>query len=294
VVTNGGNAGPTAGIDPTPAISLANVSVGYRGTPVVTGVSLEVPVGGWLSIIGPNGAGKSTVLKAIVGVLVYEGMLEVDGVAQTKGSSARAVGYVPQKPVLPPGMTTAEYALLGRTAHLGWFGSESGGDRDRVADVFDRLDMAHLASRPIIELSGGEAQRAALARALVQEASVLVLDEPTSALDLANQIGVLELVNELRHEQGLAVISGMHDLSMAGRFSDQLALLAGGTVAAHGSPEDVLTEDILSLHYRTPVSVMRGPDDQLVVVPLRTGATVSSAAANRPTSHDRNNGEVDV
>lgn len=261
--------------DPTlnggPAIRLENVAVGYRDKPVVVGVSLDVPAGGWLSIIGPNGAGKSTVLKAIVGVLPYEGLLEVGGAPQTRGSSARAVGYVPQKPVLPPGMTTAEYALLGRTAHLGWFGSESGQDRDRVAEVLDRLDMSHLAPRPITELSGGEAQRAALARALVQEASVLILDEPTSALDLANQISVLELVNELRHEQGLAVISAMHDLSMAGRFSDRLLLLAGGTAAATGTPAQVLTEDILSTNYKTPVSVMQGPDNHLVVVPLRTG-----------------------
>ncbi len=267
----------------TPAIRLENVVVGYRGTPVVTGVSFEVPAGGWLSIIGPNGAGKSTVLKAIVGVLPFDGVLEVGGGGQTKGSSARSIGFVPQKPVLPPGMTTAEYALLGRTAHLGWFGSESGQDRHRVTEVLDRLDMSHLGSRPITELSGGEAQRAALARALVQEASVLVLDEPTSALDLANQIGVLELVNELRGEQSIAVISAMHDLSMAGRFSDQLALLAGGTVAALGRPQDVLTEDILSHHYNTPVSVMQGPDDQLVVVPLRTGSTGNRSTADSPS-----------
>ncbi|MEM9652275.1 MAG: ABC transporter ATP-binding protein [Actinomycetota bacterium] len=263
---------PLTTVAAPPAIRLVDVSAGYRGRSVVCGVSCSIPAGGWLSIIGPNGVGKSTLLKAVVGVLDHGGTLEVSGAASRK-RRPRSVGYVPQKPVLPPGITTAEYALLGRTAHLRWFGSESANDRALVADVLDRLGLSELAGRPVTELSGGEAQRAALARALVQEASVLVLDEPTSALDLANQVAVLELVNELRHEQGLAVLSAMHDLSMAGRFSDQLLLLADGAAAALGPPSAVLTEELLSRHYGTPVSVIRGPEDELVVIPLRTGST---------------------
>lgn len=273
-----------------PLIRLVDVTVGYRNQPVLTGISVDVAAGGWLSIIGPNGAGKSTLLKALVGVLPYRGRIEVSGVSQNKRGAARSIGYVPQKPMLPPGMSTAEYALLGRTAHLGWFGSESTKDRDRVAEVLDRLALSDLAARPINELSGGEAQRAALARALVQEASVLVLDEPTSALDLANQIGVLELVNELRHEQELAVVSAMHDLSMAGRFSDRLLLLANGTTAISGIPEHVLTDETLSKHYQTPVDVMRGPDNEIVVVPRRTGPSKELSAQQTKN----NNGANDV
>ena len=252
-----------AGTEPAgPALRLRGVAVGYGDEPVVAGVDATVAAGRWLAVIGPNGAGKSTLLKAMAGILPFAG--EITGVD-------RGVAYVPQQPSLPAGMSTAEYVLLGRTAHLAWFRSESAADRRRVAAVLDRLDLGELAGRPVTELSGGEAQRATLARALVQEARILVLDEPTSALDLAHQIGVLELIDRLRHDHGLAVVTAMHDLTTAGRFADQLLLVAGGRAAASGTPAEVLTADVLSCHYGTPVSVLDGPDG-VVVVPLRTPA----------------------
>lgn len=249
-----------------PALRLIDVAVGYGSSPVLAGVSFGVGAGEWLAVIGPNGAGKSTLLKAIIGALPFDGSIEVGG----RGGAARRIGYVPQKPILPLGMTTAEYVLLGRTAHLSWFQSESSNDRRRVADVLDQLDLASMAGRPVTELSGGEGQRATLARALVQEASILVLDEPTSALDLAHQITVLELVDELRRSHDLAVVTAMHDLTIASRFADRLLLVADGEQAAMGPPAEVLTRALLTKFYRTPVTVMDGPDGGLVVVPLRT------------------------
>ncbi|MEM7272440.1 MAG: ABC transporter ATP-binding protein [Actinomycetota bacterium] len=252
------------------AIRLDRVTVGYGGPPVVRDLGLTVEPGEWLALIGPNGAGKSTVLKALVGVLRHEGTIEIDGATHRgRAGAGRQIGYVPQQPTLPAGMTTAEYVLLGRTAHLGWFGSETAADRHRVGEVLAELGLEDLAGRPVDRLSGGEAQRAALARALVQDTAVLALDEPTSALDLANQVGILELVDRLRRQRGLAVVTAIHDLSTASRFADRVALLDQGTLVAAGTTREVLTEELLTTHYRIPVSVLDGPDGGLVVVPLR-------------------------
>ncbi len=257
-----------------PVLDLRNVSISYGKTQVVRDVSFSLTPGEWLAVIGPNGAGKSTILKALCGILEFDGSIAVGGAGHTtKTAAAHLIGYVAQKPILPPGMSTAEYVLLGRTAHLGWMGTESAADRARVAEVLDRLGLTAMAGRPINQLSGGEAQRATLARALVQEAKVLVLDEPTSALDLGHQISVLELIDELRIERNLAVVSAMHDLTIASRFADRLLLLAGGSPVIEGHAQDVLTEAVLSTHYGTPVSVIDGPDGGVIVVPLRTTST---------------------
>ena len=257
---------------PASALKLVDVSINYGKRPVVHNVSVQVGAAEWLAVIGPNGAGKSTVLKAVAGIATFDGSITVgDTTHRSRTAAARQVGYVAQDPILPPGMTVAEYVLLGRTAHLGWMGAESAADRRVVGQVLDRLALTTMAARSVTELSGGEAQRATLARALVQEATILVLDEPTSALDLAHQISVLELVDELRLERGLAVVSAMHDLTIASRYADRLALLADGRVIADGSPADVLTEETLSRHYGTPVSIVEGPDGGIVVLPLRTG-----------------------
>lgn len=256
---------------PPPVLELRKVDLSYGKTQVVRGVSFTLAAGEWLAVIGPNGAGKSSILKALAGILPFDGTIEVAGARHRKRTAAaRQIGYVAQKPIMPAGMSTAEYVLLGRTAHLGWMGTESAEDRGRVAEVLDRLELGAMAGRPIDELSGGEAQRATLARALVQEAKILVLDEPTSALDLAHQISVLELVDELRVERDLAVVSAMHDLTIASRFAERLLLLADGVPVATGAATEVLTEDVLSRHYGTPVSVTEGPDGGVVVLPLRT------------------------
>lgn len=253
------------------ALELRDVSVGYGPCTVVSGVSFALNPGDWVAVIGPNGAGKSTVLKAIVGLLGFEGTMTVGGRPRGKpGRDATAIGYVPQRPILPPGMTTAEYVLLGRTAHLGWFQSESASDRRRVGEVLEQLGLAAMAGRQVSELSGGESQRVTLARALVQEATVLVLDEPTSSLDLGHQISVLEVVDGLRREHDLAVVTAIHDLSIASRFADRLVLVADGGAPASGTPAEVLTEPLLSRYYGTPVAVMDAPDGGVVVLPLRS------------------------
>jgi iron complex transport system ATP-binding protein len=172
-------------------------------------------------------------------------------------------------------MTVAEYVLLGRTAHLGWLAREGRSDRAKVADVLARLDLTAMAERVVTSLSGGEFQRAVLGRALAQDTPVLLLDEPTSALDLGHQMAVLELVDDLRRSDGLAVVAVMHDLTTAARFADRWALLDQGQLVACDVPERVARPELLSRVYGSPLTVRR-IDGELVVLPApRSASSVS-------------------
>lgn len=251
---------------------LDDVSVAYDGHAVVSGVTASVASGEWTALIGPNGAGKSSVLRAITRLTPHSGVVRIGGLA-TSGLSwrrrAQLVAYIPQKPEMPAAMTVFDYTLLGRTPHIGRFGTESDEDRQICIGLLDRLDLVPLADRPLMTLSGGELQRAALARALAQEAPVLLLDEPTSALDLGRRVEVLELVDDVRRERGLAVLSVMHDVTLAAQFADSVVLLADGGVVAAGAPADVLTVDVLTRCFGGQVRVLTDDDGRLLVVPHR-------------------------
>ncbi len=253
-------------------IVLAGVSVAYDGEPVVRDLDLTIASGEWLSLIGPNGAGKTTILRAIARLVSFQGEIRIGGRAVTELSSrdvARQVAVLVQEPQMPAGMTVAQYVLLGRAPHLGYLGKESSRDRRIVRDVVRRLTLEELASRPLDRLSGGERQRAAIARALAQQAPVLLIDEPTSSLDVGRQQSVLELIDQLRKEQELTVIAAMHELTLAGQYADRLALLVGGRLAAVGSAAEVLTEPAIAEHYRAQVKVIQMNGSGTAVVPVR-------------------------
>ena len=247
----------------TVALSCRDVRVSFRDTEVLCGVDLDLGTGEWLGVIGPNGAGKSTLLRSIAGLNSFFGEVASGG---GLALNAVDVALVPQSPVLPPGMTVAEYVLLGRTAHLGWLARESRSDREIVYSVLHRLDLTAFADRLVATLSGGEAQQVVVARALAQQCPVLLLDEPTSALDVGHQVSVLELVDDLRRTEGLSVLAAMHDLSAAARFSDRLILIDHGSIVAQGNPEEVLDADLLSTVYSTALTV-QSIDGELVVLP---------------------------
>lgn len=243
-------------------LSCRAVTVEYGSQVALSEVDLTIDAGEWLGLIGPNGAGKSTLLRSIAGLASHAGSIELsDGRTPT----ATDLALVPQSPLLPDGMSVAEYVLLGRTAHLGWLARESRADHQIVNDVLRRLDLHRFARRTVASLSGGEAQRVVVARALAQQTPILLLDEPTSALDVGHQASVLELVDELRREDGLTVVAAMHDLTTAARFADRLALLHNGELVGNGTPDEVLDADLLSEVYNTPLSV-RTIDHELVVL----------------------------
>ena len=251
-------------------IALDDVSVTLGATRALDRVSFSVERGEWVALIGPNGAGKTTALRAICGLVDHDGTIEVDGCdVRTLGRRrlARLAALVPQLPERPPELTVAEYVLLGRTPHLGYFGAESAGDRAAAARALARLELTSLAGRLLHSLSGGELQRAVLARAVAQEAEILLLDEPTSALDLGRQQQALELVHALRGD-GLTILSTMHDLTLAGQYADRLVLLDRGTIVAEGPAGEVLSPQNIAAFYGASVRVVEEAG-HVFVLPIR-------------------------
>ena len=254
-------------------VELGAVTVRFGGRTAIDAVTASVGRGEWVGLIGANGAGKTTLLRAVAGLIEHEGEVHIGGrpaVAMGRRERARSVAYVPQSPELPSDMTVFDYTLLGRTPHIAYLAVESGGDLAHCADLLERLGLAELAHRHLSTLSGGERQRVVLARALAQEAPVLLMDEPTSALDLSHRVEALEIVDELRSEWGLTVVSALHDLTLAGQFADRLLLLAGGSVAALGTPIEVLDEAVLGDAFGCAVRIIRTEDGELVIAPRRT------------------------
>lgn len=248
-------------------IAWSGVSVSYNGgEPALGRVDLSVAAGEWVAVIGPNGAGKSTLLKAAVGAVPYQGVIEIDGHRPRLGLD---VAWMPQRPGLPEDMGVGDYVLLGRTPHLGYLAAESEHDVEMMRSAIESLDLAGFARRRLGTLSGGEAQRAVLARALAQEAPVLLLDEPTTGLDVGHAVEVLDVVDGLRRSQGLTVVTAAHDLTLAGRYADRLVLLAAGEVVAEGEPRAVLDEATLQQHYGSGLRVLDDPDGP-IVVPVRS------------------------
>jgi iron complex transport system ATP-binding protein len=263
-------------------IELRAVSVALDGRPVLRDLTLHIPRGARLGLIGPNGSGKTTLLRAIAGLVPHTGELRVGDAAGgtlSRRELARRIALVPQHPAVPAGITVTDYVLLGRTPHIPYFGAESRRDLDIVASVLDHLDLGAFADRRLDSLSGGERQRAVLARALAQQAPVLLLDEPTTGLDVGHQQQVLELVDRLRDDLDLTVVGAMHDLTVAGQFADHLVLLDGGRVAAAGPAGTVLTEEVIARHYHASVRVLEDPAGGIVVVPVRTGGPGGSSLA---------------
>jgi iron complex transport system ATP-binding protein len=269
------------------AVELRGVSVDLDRRPVLRDLDLTVPGAARLGLIGPNGSGKTTLLRAIAGLVPHRGQVRI-GDAPPGGLSrrelARRIALVPQSPAVPAGMTVTDYVLLGRTPYIPYLGTETRRDLAIVADVLDHLDLGGFAGRALDSLSGGERQRAVLARALAQQAPVLLLDEPTTGLDVGHQQQVMELVDTLRRDLELTVVSAMHDLTLAGQFADQLVLLDRGRVAAAGPPRAVLTEEVIARHYHASVRVLEDPGGGIVVVPVRPAVTIEP---ERQVTHEQ-------
>lgn len=247
------------------SLTCHNVGFRYPGAslPSLREVSLHAIPGEWLSIIGPNGCGKSTLLHSIAGLNRFSGDIEVAGVKPrhiSRRQLAQKVALMPQQPIIPEGLRIRDYIALGRTPYRGR-------DTGVVDAVMERLGLTPYARRTLNDVSGGELQRVVLARSLAQEPEVLLLDEPTSALDIGMAQQVMEMIDQIRQESGLTVIAAVHDLTLAGQYSDRIALLSDGELVRAGSPSEVLTEDTIASVYGASVRVteMGAP----VVIPQR-------------------------
>ena len=244
-------------------LKIEGLSVSYGLRRVLHAISLDVHAGEVLALIGPNGAGKSTLVRAASGVIpVQGGRVGVNGddlLALPAMRRARYLAVVPQAASLPPAFTVWETVLLGRTPYLNFLGQVSSKDEEIARLALQKVDALDLAERRVGELSGGEQQRVLLARALAQSTPILLLDEPTVHMDLQYQVHLMEIVRTLARADNLVVLIALHDLNLAARYADRVALLVAGEIKAVGTARQVLTPEIISTAYHLPVKVIPHP-----------------------------------
>lgn len=273
----------------SPALTLRGVTLGYGERTVVGPVDLDIPAAQTTAIIGANGCGKSTLLRGLTRQLpLKSGTVEIFG-RSVEGwparDYARTVALLPQSPVAPEGMTVEQLVDRGRHPHRGWFGSSSRTDTEAVARALELTDLVELAGRDITELSGGQRQRAWLALVLAQQTPVILLDEPTSYLDLSHQVELMDLVRSLPDPtfptmgpgRRATVVAVLHELNLAARTADHVIAMAGGQVAAAGTPTEVLTPQLLLEVFGLDADVVQDPLLGHPVVLPRTAADRASA-----------------
>lgn len=253
-------------------LRLDGVGVSRGGRQVLDGVSATVAAGSLCAVVGRNGSGKSTLLDAIAGLVPASGTISWRGASLTglrPRLRARTVALLEQRPVVPAGMSAAEYVLLGRTPHRSWSAAPSRGDREIAGAALARTGAEPFGPRRMDELSGGEFQRVVVARVLAQEPQVLLLDEPATGLDLAAAVQLLDLVASLRGE-GMAVVAVLHDLNTVLAHADHVVVVHGGRVEASGSPSATLTPELIARVFGVRAVRVAGDDgaEGLVFMPL--------------------------
>ena len=253
-------------------LEARQVSFSYRpGQAVLKGVSFKATPGKLLCLLGKNGSGKSTLLRCLLGDLSLDsGLVLLDGrdvKSYRPRPLARLMAYVPQFPRSAFAFTAQEIILLGRYAHMGVMGLAGPHDLQVTRLAMQMTDTLDFADRTLEELSGGEAQRVMIARALAQQPQVLLLDEPTSHLDIRNQLMIHRMMQRLAHDWQMALVCVSHDVTMAGRFADELLLMRSGQVLAMGPPGDVIRQDVLEATYDIQVSLIDAGGGVRLVVP---------------------------
>jgi iron complex transport system ATP-binding protein len=244
-------------------LEAEGISVGYADRPVVSDFSLSVGEGEFIGLAGPNGSGKSTLVRLFSRILKpLTGEVKVEGEdIWVKGAAwlARRVAVVPQDSPAAFDFTVLETVLMGRSPHLSRFAVEGNRDFTFAWECLGLTNMQTFAHRPITAVSGGERQRAVIARALAQEPRILLADEPIAHLDINHQIQILDLLQRLAREKRIAVIAALHDLNLASLYCDRLVMLAGGRPLATGSPAEVITEQNVHHAYNIHARVRRHP-----------------------------------
>lgn len=239
------------------SLAVQGLTVRLGSRTVLDGITFNLEKPGVYGLVGPNGAGKSTLIKAVGGILPYSGEVRVGGAnlqALTSAQRAREIAYVAQNTSVNTTMSVEEVVALGSSVPRGLFHS-CAADAVRVRRCLEQVDAYDLATRSVAELSGGQLQRVMVARALAQQAGILLCDEPTSSLDLRHQFELLDLLREVAERDGTIVLIALHALDLAARYCDRVAVLdGGGGVAAAGSPRKVLTttlmETVFGVHTR--------------------------------------------
>jgi iron complex transport system ATP-binding protein len=266
-------------------LRAVDLAFAYPGrSPVLRGVSMEVPDGGFVGILGPNGSGKTTLLRALAGVIrPARGSVRLedkDLASISRQTLARRMAVVPQETHLAFDYTVLEVVLMGRYPYLGTFEIEGPEDFAIAREALAATGTLALEDRPFDTLSGGEKQRVIVAAALAQIAAsegdgILLLDEPTVALDLAYQLELGRVLSELQRRVPIAIAVSTHDLNFAAGLCRSLVLLKDGSVLAAGPTEEVLTAANIRSLYDVEAEVTRHPETgRMVVVPLRRTSAV--------------------
>lgn len=262
------------------SIACRNLSTGYGSSVIGSAIDLDVRPGDIVCLLGPNGCGKTTLFRTVLGLIpALSGEVEIAGRAQgamSRKDLARTIAYVPQQHAPPFPFEVLEVVLMGRTPRLGAFAQPSHLDREKAMEALCQIGMEDFAARDYSRLSGGQRQLVLIARALAQEAPVMVMDEPTASLDFGNRMRVLEKISELCTPRSStspiagtdrSVILSTHDPDQAFLLGARVVLMKNGTIHAEGAPEAILTGPMLTNVYGTPVTVETTESGRRVCLP---------------------------
>ena len=261
---------------PTPGHRLAaqQLTLGYTGDPIVADLDLQVPEGGFTVIIGPNGCGKSTLLRGLGRMLSpRSGQVLLDDQPLHRlpaKAAARQIAVLPQAPITPQALTTADLVARGRFPHQTLLRQWSADDDQAVTEALAEVGMTDHADAFVDELSGGQRQRVWIALTLAQATPIVLLDEPTTYLDIAHQLDVLNLCSGL-HQRGYTLVAVLHDLNLAARYATHVVAMREGRIVSHGHPADVLTAELIREVYDIEALVIEDPETgRPLVIPRDT------------------------
>ncbi|MCT1564048.1 ABC transporter ATP-binding protein [Corynebacterium glucuronolyticum] len=241
-------------------LEVSNLRAGFGEHTVLSGVSFTAEAPTIVGLVGPNGSGKSTLLKSLAGVHHFDGSVLFDGKPLTSyriNERVHHLSYVAQHSGAAIPLTVREVVQLGCSAGRGPFSQTQAGDEERITRALHHSALEDLADARLSELSGGQVQRAMVARAMAQQASTMLLDEPTNHLDLHHQYRLMDLLSHISTQHNTVIILAIHDLALAARYCDHLLLINGGTVENDGPPLEVLTADVLARVFRVNGSLTR-------------------------------------
>ncbi|BAU65727.1 ferrichrome ABC transporter, ATP-binding protein [Stanieria sp. NIES-3757] len=230
-------------------LETKQLTLAYEGAPVVRNLDLGIRAGKITVLVGANGCGKSTLLRGLARLLKPKsGIVYLDGkdiVRLNSKTVAKKLGMLTQSPIAPEGLTVRDLVAMGRYPYQNWLQQWSKEDEQKVAEALEITAMSKLGERALDKLSGGQRQRAWIAMILAQDTDILLLDEPTTFLDLSHQVELLDLLQELHESKGKTIVMVLHDLNLACRYADYLVAVQQGKVYATGTPEQVMTEEMV-------------------------------------------------
>lgn len=252
-------------------LKIRDIEFGYGSVPILKNVCMELKRSEMIAIVGPNGVGKSTLIRCIDLILTpNNGSILLDGQEMKKMKRtevAKKMGYVPQKASQSFPATVYDTILIGRRPHLGWQSSDE--DNGKILDVLELLGIEDLAMKDFNDLSGGQQQKVMIARALAQDADILLFDEPTSNLDIRHQLEVMEITENLIHEKGMSVIMAVHDLNLGSRYANKVIMMYKGGIFSAGDPASVLTTENIKKVYNVEAEVSNR-NGRPHIIPIRT------------------------